>query len=296
MAAPRRAGSGAGSARRARGRQRAEPLHVEVDDRRGVERQQLRDEQAADDGDAERPAQLRRRCPCRAPAAAPPSSAAMVVIMIGPEAQQARLVDRLVAATCPRSRSASSAKSIIMIAFFFTMPMSRMMPMSAMTLNSVPAEHQRQERAHARRRQRRQDRDRVDVALVEHAEHDVDGEERGQDQERLGRQRLAERLRRALEVAVHAGRQADLALGARGSRSTASPSETPGREVERQRHRRELALVVDRQRRAARVVEARRTPTSGTGSPVGGAHVDAARARPGPAGTRARPRGSRGTG
>ena len=37
----------------------------------------------------------------------------------------------------PWSRSASSAKSIIMIAFFFTMPMSRTMPMSAMTLNSV---------------------------------------------------------------------------------------------------------------------------------------------------------------
>ena len=32
-----------------------------------------------------------------------------------------------------RCRSASSAKSIIMIAFFLTMPMSRMMPISAMT-------------------------------------------------------------------------------------------------------------------------------------------------------------------
>ena len=70
----------------------------------------------------------------------PPRSAAIVVIMIGPEAQQARLVDRLLAASCPWSRSASSAKSIIMIAFFFTMPMSRTMPMSAMTLKSVLAD------------------------------------------------------------------------------------------------------------------------------------------------------------
>ena len=31
----------------------------------------------------------------------------------------------------PSLRSASSAKSIIMMAFFFTMPISRMMPMSA---------------------------------------------------------------------------------------------------------------------------------------------------------------------
>ncbi len=37
----------------------------------------------------------------------------------------------------PPLRSASSAKSIIMMAFFSTMPISRMMPMSAMTLKSV---------------------------------------------------------------------------------------------------------------------------------------------------------------
>ena len=37
----------------------------------------------------------------------------------------------------PFSRSASRAKSIIMMAFFLTMPMSRMMPMSAITLNSI---------------------------------------------------------------------------------------------------------------------------------------------------------------
>ena len=37
----------------------------------------------------------------------------------------------------PWSRSASMAKSIIMMAFFFTMPMRRMIPISAMMLNSV---------------------------------------------------------------------------------------------------------------------------------------------------------------
>ena len=37
----------------------------------------------------------------------------------------------------PSLRSASIAKSIIRIAFFFTMPMSRMMPMSAITDSSV---------------------------------------------------------------------------------------------------------------------------------------------------------------
>ena len=172
-----------------------------------------------------------------------------------PEAQQAGLVDRLARATGPASRSASSAKSIIMIAFFFTMPMSRMMPMSAMTLNSVPAQHQREERADAGRRQRRQDRDRVDVALVEHAEHDVDGDQRRQDQERLAGQRLAEGLRRALEVA-RARRAAGRARRSRAAiASTASPSDDAGREVERERHRRELPLVVDR--RAARALRSK---------------------------------------
>ena len=38
----------------------------------------------------------------------------------------------------PCSRSASSAKSIIMIAFFFTMPMSSTMPMSATMPRSLP--------------------------------------------------------------------------------------------------------------------------------------------------------------
>ena len=36
----------------------------------------------------------------------------------------------------PRSRSASRAKSTIMMPFFFTMPISRMMPMIATTLRS----------------------------------------------------------------------------------------------------------------------------------------------------------------
>jgi len=37
----------------------------------------------------------------------------------------------------PSLRSASKAKSIIMMAFFFTMPISRMMPISDMTFSSA---------------------------------------------------------------------------------------------------------------------------------------------------------------
>ena len=75
-----------------------------------------------------------------------------------------------------------------------------------------PEDHQRHERADAGRRQRRQDRDRVDVALVEHAEHDVDGEERRGDEQRLVLERRREGLRRPLEVGVDARRQVDAEL------------------------------------------------------------------------------------
>ena len=42
------------------------------------------------------------------------------------------------AGALPSRRSTSSATSIIMIAFFLTIPMRRMIPMSAMTLRSIP--------------------------------------------------------------------------------------------------------------------------------------------------------------
>ena len=64
-----------------------------------------------------------------------PNRAASVVIMIG----RNRNIDACTIASrgdMPCLRSASSAKSIIMIAFFFTMPISSMMPMSATTERS----------------------------------------------------------------------------------------------------------------------------------------------------------------
>ena len=61
-----------------------------------------------------------------------PNNAARVVIMIGLKRRMhaLRIASRGVA---PPVRSASSAKSIIMIAFFLTIPISKMSPISAMT-------------------------------------------------------------------------------------------------------------------------------------------------------------------
>ena len=65
----------------------------------------------------------------------PPPIAAKVVIMIGRKrSRQASWIAS--SGLLPRPRSASSAKSIIMMAFFFTMPISRMMPIRAMMLRS----------------------------------------------------------------------------------------------------------------------------------------------------------------
>ena len=93
------------------------------------------------------------------------------------------------------------AKSTIMMPFFLTMPISRMMPIMRDQTEVEAEQHQRRERADAGRRQRRQDRQRVDVALVEHAEDDVDDDERRGDQQRHRAQRGLEGLRVALERA-----------------------------------------------------------------------------------------------
>ncbi len=68
---------------------------------------------------------------------------------------------------------------------------------------------QGQQRAHARRRQRGQDRHRMNVAFIQHAEHDVDRRQRGGDQQRLAAERVLIGLRRACEPGLDGGGQAD---------------------------------------------------------------------------------------
>ena len=67
----------------------------------------------------------------------PPSMAAIVVIMIGRKRNSAALRTAASADRCS-SRSAAIAKSTIMIPFFLTMPISRMMPINAIRLKSKP--------------------------------------------------------------------------------------------------------------------------------------------------------------
>ena len=115
-----------------------------------------------------------------------------------------------------------------MMPFFLTMPISRMMPIDRDHAEIEVNRHQQQQRADAGRRQRRQDRDRMDRALVEHAEDDVDDDERRGDQERRARQRRLEGLRVALEAGRQRGRLAELLARSAGWRPPRSPIAVPG--------------------------------------------------------------------
>ena len=79
----------------------------------------------------------------------------MVVIMIG--RKRSRQASKIASsgAHAARCARASMAKSIIMMAFFLTMPISRITPISAMMLSSSAEREQREDRAHAGRGQRR---------------------------------------------------------------------------------------------------------------------------------------------
>ena len=91
----------------------------------------------------------------------------------------------------------------------------------------------------------------MDVALVEHAEHDVHGDERGEDEQRLIGERGLEGLRGALKARADRGRQANRALRPADGGDGVAEGDA-GRQVERQRDRGELALVVDGERRRTR--------------------------------------------
>ena len=109
-------------------------IEEDVNDRRCVKREHLAEQQSADHGDAQRTANFRsdavakrQRNACQQGRHGGHHD--------GAETQQAGFVDRVCRVLAVLSL-ASSAKSTIMMPFFFTMPISRMMPMMATTLRS----------------------------------------------------------------------------------------------------------------------------------------------------------------
>src|SRR5271155_4755195 len=112
-------------------------------------------------------------------------------------------------------------------------------------------QHQGQQGAEPRRGQGGDDRDRVDRALVEHAEDDVDRDQGRQDQDWRATERALKRLRTALKTGGNRARQVELLRGLLDRGDRLADRNFHGK-VEAQRYRRELALVVDRNRRGCR--------------------------------------------
>jgi hypothetical protein len=78
---------------------------------------------------------------------------------------------------------------MIIIAFFFTMPIRRMIPNQCDHPKLASADQQRKKRTDTRRRQRRKNRDRMNIALVKHTEHDINGDDRRENEPRFVFQR-----------------------------------------------------------------------------------------------------------
>eukprot|EP01022_Parablepharisma_sp_SALTPOND_P004196 TRINITY_DN118_c0_g1_i13.p1 TRINITY_DN118_c0_g1~~TRINITY_DN118_c0_g1_i13.p1 ORF type:complete len:2030 (+),score=744.92 TRINITY_DN118_c0_g1_i13:50280-56369(+) len=226
----------------------AQAVEAEIDHRRGEEREHLRHQQATDHGDAQRLAQLRTH-------AGPqhqrqrPQQGRHGGHQDGPEAQQASLVDRL-------------ARALALVTFGFQGEVDHH---DGVLLDDAdqqddaddaddaqvgPRDHQREQRAHAGRRQRREDGDGVDVALIEHAQHDVHGDDGRQDQPQGIGQRRLEGQRRPLEVGDGGGRHADLVLGGLDGLDRLAQGRALG-QVEGHGGCRELADMVHHQRRGA---------------------------------------------
>ena len=197
---------GAEAARHARA-PGAEPFHPDVDHGRGVEVEDLAHDEAADDRDAERLPQFRA-----------------VAVTQGQghrteqgrhgghhdraETQQAGPVDRVLRArpgpALVLDREIDHEDGVLLH--------------DADEQDDADERHDReigardeqgQDRAAAGRGQRGDDRERMDEALVQDAEHEIDGHQGGQDQEGLVGEGGLEGLRRALETAVDGGGDAD---------------------------------------------------------------------------------------
>ena len=181
----------------------SQPLEGEIDHRRRVERQQLRDDQPADNREAERLADLGAG-PKPSISGTPPRSADMVVIMIG--RKRIRHASRI-ASSGARPRSRSAAKREVD-------------HHDPVLLHDADQQHQTDQADDieakaepsnstgarpARRGKGRQDRQRMHDAFVQDAKDDVDRDERRRDEVAARWRANLECLRGALERSCQMG-------------------------------------------------------------------------------------------
>ncbi len=183
-------------------------VEVQIDDRGGVERQHLADDQAADDGDAERAAQFGAGAGAERQGEGA-EQGGHGGHHDGTEAQHAGFEDGVAG----------------VLAFGALRRQGEIDHHDGVFLDDADqqndaddgddaevgfGDHQSEQRADARGRQRGKDGDGMDVALVEHAEHDVDGGERGRDEQGFAAEGLLVSLGSSGEGGLNGGGQADL--------------------------------------------------------------------------------------
>src|SRR5713226_3712625 len=111
----------------------------------------------------------------------------------------------------------------------------------------VAGKQQRENCADAGRGQRGKNRDGMNVALIEHSQHDVNGDDRGQNEPGLTRKRIVKGSRGSLETGVDAARQIDFLFRLRDRRGGLAQGNS-GSKIEGQVHHRKLAEVIDGER------------------------------------------------
>ncbi|RMO42958.1 hypothetical protein ALQ41_05232 [Pseudomonas savastanoi pv. glycinea] len=188
----------------------AKPVEIQIDDRRGKQRQYLADEQTADHHQPQWLAQL-----CAGAAGKHQRNGAEQCCQGGhenrPETQQRRFVDRRFrcntpVALCVEREVDHHDRVLLDDADQQNDTDDRDHP------QVIAADQQGQQGTHCCRRQCREDGDRVDIALVEHAQHDVHGHYSRQNQQQRARQRCLKCLGSALKLGLHTNRHADVLL------------------------------------------------------------------------------------
>ncbi len=189
----------------------AEAVEVEVDDGGGVEGEGLAEDQSADDGDAEGAAEFGAGAGAEGEGE-PAEEGGHGGHGDGAEAEDARFEDGVargfVVGALGLEGEVDHHDGV-----FLDDADEQDDADEADDAELFVAEHQGEQRADAGGGERREDGDGVDVALVEDAEHDVDGDEGGEDQEELVGAGGLEGLGGALEGAVDGGGEADVAFG-----------------------------------------------------------------------------------
>ncbi len=227
-----------------------EPVERQIDHRRGEQGEHLRHQQAADDGDAQRLAQLRAHA-CAQRQRHRAEQRGKGGHQNGPQPQVRRLqhglIGRQALVALRVQREVHHQNGV-----FLHDADEQNDADDGDHREVMPGGHQRQQRADAGRGQGGQNGDRVDVALIQHAQHDIHGGHSGEQQPELVGQRRLKGAGRALEGDGHRGGQRSL-LGRLLDRVDRFAQRHAGRELEGNERRRKLAQMVDGQRRGARL-------------------------------------------